>query len=119
MEAHVKVLGVLYILSGLFTAFAGLAIFGVIAGAGLISGEREAILATGIIGTVIGAILIALSLPSLVAGIGLLARRNWARVLAIVIGALHILAFPIGTAIGIYTLWALLNEEARPVFAST
>ncbi|WP_263417374.1 hypothetical protein [Terriglobus albidus] len=38
---------------------------------------------------------------------GLLQRKPWARVLAIVFGVLALLKFPFGTALGIYTLWVL------------
>jgi hypothetical protein len=31
----------------------------------------------------------------------------------IVISALHLLSFPIGTALGVYGLWVLLNEQSR------
>jgi len=45
----------------------------------------------------------------LVAGIGLLQRESWARVLAIVVGIIGLLSVPFGTALGIYTLWVLLG----------
>jgi hypothetical protein len=42
------------------------------------------------------------------AGIGLLQREPIGRPLALVMGFLSLLSFPIGTALGIYTLWVLL-----------
>jgi hypothetical protein len=44
---------------------------------------------------------------ALVAGFGLLNRRPWGRVVAIIAGILALIKFPIGTAQGIYTLWVL------------
>lgn len=44
----------------------------------------------------------------IVAGWGLMQRRHWARVLAIVLSFLRLLNFPFGTALGIYTLVILL-----------
>ena len=44
-----------------------------------------------------------LGLPGLLAGYGLLTRKPWARILAIVVGILSLLNFPVGTAIGLYT----------------
>jgi zinc-ribbon domain/Predicted membrane protein (DUF2127) len=44
----------------------------------------------------------------LIVGWGLLDRRPWARILALVLGFLALLRFPFGTALGIYTLWVLL-----------
>lgn len=42
-----------------------------------------------------------------VAGYGLLTRRPWARIVAMVAGVLSLLKIPFGTALGIYTLWVL------------
>jgi type IV secretory pathway VirB2 component (pilin) len=44
---------------------------------------------------------------ALVAGFGLLNRRPWGRVVAIIAAILALLKFPFGTALGIYTLWVL------------
>ncbi|HLI86653.1 MAG TPA: zinc ribbon domain-containing protein [Bryobacteraceae bacterium] len=49
----------------------------------------------------------------LAAGWGLLQREAWARMLAIVIGALNCFDPPFGTALGIYTLWVLLPPESE------
>jgi hypothetical protein len=46
---------------------------------------------------------------ALIAGYGLLNRRPWGRVLAIIAGVLALIKFPIGTALGIYTLWVLAS----------
>jgi hypothetical protein len=43
---------------------------------------------------------------------GLFEREPWARVLGIAIGCLALLRFPLGTALGIYTLWVLLPESS-------
>ncbi len=43
---------------------------------------------------------------------GLFERAPWARMLGLVIGFLALLRFPLGTALGIYTLWVLLPEES-------
>ena len=39
---------------------------------------------------------------------GLFAREPWARMLGLVLGFLALLRFPLGTALGVYTLWVLL-----------
>jgi len=60
----------------------------------------------------------ALGLPGLLAGYGLLTRKAWARVLAIVVGILSLLNFPIDAAIGIYTLWVLTQPVAAEYYAA-
>jgi zinc-ribbon domain len=44
---------------------------------------------------------------ALIAGFGLLNRRPWGRIVAIIAAILALLKFPFGTALGIYTLWVL------------
>jgi hypothetical protein len=46
------------------------------------------------------------------AGWGLLQREEWARVFALVVGFIALLNVPIGTALGIYTLWVLLPAQS-------
>lgn len=49
----------------------------------------------------------------LVTGWGLLDRREWARILALVLAFLALLRFPFGTALGIYTIWVLLPSTSE------
>ena len=66
----------------------------------------------------IGGLVIGLAIPALVAGIGLLARKSWARVLGIIVSVFALLSFPIGTLIGIYTIFVLMQDAATNYFAS-
>src|SRR5208337_1363036 len=43
---------------------------------------------------------------------GLLQRQGWARIFALVVGFVALLNVPIGTALGIYTLWVLLPRQS-------
>ena len=52
----------------------------------------------------------------IVAGWGLLQHKSWARILAIILGIINLVFFPIGTALGIYTLWVMFNDEAKALF---
>src|SRR5271169_1004201 len=49
---------------------------------------------------------------SIIAGWGLLERQPWARAVAIVAGFLDLFHIPLGTALGIYTIWVLLPNES-------
>ncbi|MCB0193808.1 MAG: hypothetical protein KDJ65_17800 [Anaerolineae bacterium] len=52
------------------------------------------------------------------AGYGLLQLKNWARILAIVLAALNILNFPLGTILGGIILYYLLaDEESKQAFS--
>lgn len=47
------------------------------------------------------------------AGWGLLQREEWARTFVLVLGFIAILSIPIGTVLGIYTLWVLLPSQSE------
>ena len=128
METHVKVVAILYMVMGALNLCAAL-LFGLGLGIAQIalgmSGDPDAGLAMPIVGLAGGALvlfLLILSIPPIIVGVGLMRHREWARISGIIIAALLIFHFPIGTAVGIYGLWALLNgetarlmgEESRP-----
>ena len=116
MRQHVPILGWCFIAYHAIVALVGIVVGLIVSGAGVISGEREAMFITGTVGVAIAAFLLILSLPGIIAGIGLLKYRQWARILAIIIGVLHLLSFPFGTALGVYALYVLLNPEAPSIF---
>lgn len=116
METHIKVVGWLYIiLGGLGILAAGL-LFLIVFGSGLISGDRTAIGVTFIVAATIAVLLLVLSVPGIIAGFGLLKYKPWARILALILGVLNLPGFPLGTLLGIYTLYALLDEEGARLF---
>jgi len=124
MRTHVKVLGVLYIaLSalGVCAALFLLLAVGIATGTvGMNADAHDAAVALpiiGLAGSALVAFLLALSLPGIVTGIGLLKYRPWARILGIVLGVLHLFYFPFGTALGIYALWVLFNKETEGLFS--
>src|SRR5690349_4178663 len=43
--------------------------------------------------------------PSFVAAYALLKRKSWARIAGIVAGAMSAMHMPIGTAVGVYSMW--------------
>lgn len=59
-----------------------------------------------------GYLILAKAAAGFVAGWGLLQRESWARVVALVVGFVALLNVPLGTALGIYTLWVLLPSQS-------
>ncbi|MBV9493342.1 MAG: hypothetical protein JOZ54_03800 [Acidobacteria bacterium] len=118
MRSHIDILGILFIILGVLGVAAGIFVFVVVSGAGALSGERDAILVTGAVGTIIAAIVIAISAPSIFVGVGLRRRREWARIFALILAALHLFSFPLGTAVAVYAFWVLLNPETTQIFAA-
>ena len=116
MEKHITVIGVLYIVLSALGILASAVIFLVIAGGGLLSGDSEAIAITSTVGSIISFFVFVLSIPGIIGGIGLLKRREWGRILVLILGFLNLLNIPFGTALGIYTIWALMNDELIAMF---
>lgn len=123
MQSHVKVLAILHIIFGAFGVLAGLGVFAFFGGlAGLVgmnAGGDEAAIAIPILGGIGGLILfisLVLSVPSLIAGVGLLSFRPWARILTIVLSVLELLHVPFGTILGFYGLWVLFSREGAALF---
>jgi hypothetical protein len=116
MEQHINLVAIFNITFGSVLAFVGLAAFIFFAGIGLVSGDPEAIPILGVVGTVGFIFMLGFGLPGLIGGIGLLKRREWARILVIAASCIGAFAVPIGTALSVYTFWVLLNDESIKLF---
>ena len=116
MKTHTTILGWLSIADGILTLLIGALAFMFLTGIGFVSGDPEALPILALIGTTTGMFMFAVALPSLLAGFGLLRKKNWGRILAIIVSFFNLLWFPIGTALGIYGLWVLLRKEATEYF---
>lgn len=117
LDKHVNILGWLHIALNVLTLFAGVLAFFVMIGAGLLAADAEAMGILTIVGTFVMGTLVVISIPGIIAGWGLLKRKQWARILALVIGFLSLMNFPLGTLVGVYTFWVLLfYEQASDYF---
>jgi hypothetical protein len=117
LQLHVPVVGWLLIVGHAIFLLVGVFVFVLLSGIGVATGDREAMTILTTVGTAVGLLLIVLGIPGLVAGAGLLARKSWARILAIVVGILALVNFPIGTAMGVYILFVLMQDAATEYFA--
>ena len=119
MEQHVRILSILYIVIGGLGVAAALIVFGIfggIAGLARVGQHGEAVPLFLLLGGLAMTVVLAMSAPSVIAGIGLLYLKPWARVLTIILSVIHLFSVPLGTALGIYGLWVLLQREAEPLF---
>lgn len=116
MEKHVTFVAVINIAFGFLGIFIGLVLFIVLVGAGIISHDPQALTITTIVGVAIACFLILTSIPEIIGGFGLLKRRPWARVLILVIAVMDLMFIPIGTLIGVYELWVLLQDDTAKLF---
>jgi hypothetical protein len=125
MEQQIKILSVIFIIVGIL----GLVVAGafLVLGAGtaatILSQDQSneaqvgAAWAGGCI-TFIAVSIGILAIPSIIAGWGLSKRKSWARLLTIILAILSLPQFPIGTAIGVYALIVMFNDETKGILAA-
>ena len=131
MRDHIKILGILNIVMGRLTALAGVIVFLAMGGVASFlamgvpdssaSDAESAKMAApwlGLIGVLVAGFLVLVALPAIIGGWGLLKFKSWSRVLMIVVSGLSLFHIPFGTALGIYGLWVLLNEQSRQLLDS-
>ena len=116
IREHVKILGWLYIVANAIFLVIGFFVFTLLTGIGVAAGDPDAVAVLGIVGTSVGLLLAALSLPGMIAGYGLLTRKAWGRILALIVGIINLVNIPVGTVIGLYALWVLMQERAVDYF---
>ena len=117
MEQHIKLIAIFNITLGSLLAFVGLIAFVFFTGLGVASGDPTAIPILGVIGTVGLVFMAGFGLPGILGGIGLLNRKEWARILVIAASCIGLFAFPIGTALSVYSFWVLFNDETIRLFS--
>jgi hypothetical protein len=124
METHLKIIAILHITLGAMAIFAAITVVlllgGIAAALGMSDQLPDAPWAIPIIsgvGGIIVLVIIVLWLPGLVGGIALLRRAPWSRVYMLVISSLDLLSVPLGTALGIYGIWALTRPESEALLA--
>lgn len=117
MKKHIELLGILHLVYSGMALFVGAFCFILMSGIGLVAHDAVAMSILGTIGMIICLIISVLAIPGIIAGIGLLKMKSWARIVAIIVGCLDLLHIPFGTALGVYTLWVLLNDESRTLLS--
>lgn len=120
MESHKRVLGILYVISGtllLMTMFFLSIFFSTILTLILSEAEPDQAALVDMILSIVryipGFVIVLFALPSIIAGIGLLTKQKWALILALIMGCFKLFSFPIGTALGIYTIWVYAEDQKQ------
>ncbi|MFL6248253.1 MAG: hypothetical protein ACJ74H_19675 [Thermoanaerobaculia bacterium] len=125
MEQHIKVLSVLFVILGIlgivfavgFLLLGASTVTTILAENNTNEGRIGAAWAGGCI-TFVAALFGILAIPSIIAGWGLQQRKSWARILTIILAILSLPQFPVGTAIGVYALVILFNDESRRILSA-
>lgn len=64
----------------------------------------------------VGFAMIILSALGIIGAIGVLKHKEWGRILVLVISFFNLLRFPLGTMLGVYSIWILFSAEAVRLF---
>jgi uncharacterized protein (DUF983 family) len=115
LRKHVCILGWLYsVLCGL-----ALALGWALCGALWLDPSSSSQNALQFVGPLLLFFAITALVPGLVGGIGLLYSRPWAKSVLWVPSIILLSLVPVGTAIGVYALWVLLNKETHSLLTET
>jgi hypothetical protein len=118
LDGHKKILGIVYVVSAVLTITGMLLIRLILSLVFSIamneadSADRQVIdFVLSLMQVLPYLIIVFISIPTLIAGVGLLARQRWALILALIMGCLKLFSFPIGTAIGAYAIWIYAEDH--------
>ena len=123
MATHVKVIAATFLVVGVVCALLTLLAPAILTGlAGMIStsGDSDAAVGATILGLAgLWASLFfgTLAVAFLVTGWGLFKLKEWARIAGIIMAAICLPKFPVGTAFGIYALIILFKKDTEALFA--
>jgi hypothetical protein len=124
-EKHITLLAILHIVYSSFGVLGGVLVFCILSWAGVFLQETtlvpgrapiDAIAILSTVGFIIAVGLMLLAIPGIVGGIGLLRKKEWARILILIVGFLDLVRIPLGTALGIYTIWVLMSSDIVQAF---
>ena len=117
MDRHVQLIGILWIVYGIMGLLFAFVVFLVLFGVSFIPDMGN--IAPGIlrlIAWISSLFFLALALPQIIAGMGLMKRKEWGRILTLIVSFFHLISFPLGTALGIYSFVILLQPETIKLF---
>ena len=118
MNKHIDVISILWIVSGSLGILLAFFLFWLLWGITFIPDiGYEASYILRLIATWVSIFLAVFSAPEIIGGIGLLKRKEWGRILVLVVSFFNLINFPLGTALGVYSFIILLKEETVRLFA--
>ena len=111
MEKHLTVVAALQVGFSLLGILAAVIVYTVLHSVMQIADEPEATHVLSIVARWVSLFLLLVSIPGLIGGIGLFMKKSWARILVLIISVLDLLNIPIGTAVAVYTIWVLVQDD--------
>jgi hypothetical protein len=65
---------------------------------------------------VIGILILIFAVVGIIGAIGVLRKKEWGRITLLIVSFFSLLSIPLGTILGVYSIWVLLNDETIRLF---
>ncbi|MFC2124289.1 hypothetical protein ACFLU5_05720 [Bacteroidota bacterium] len=121
LTTHFKILGALLVAYSALQLVGGVILLNVFNIVDIFIDEREVLSVVKIITRSVGIMILLVAIPGMIAGIGLLTDKIWARTFSLIVGIIYLIYIPIGTIIGIYSIWVNSQKpmkEKEPIYAT-
>ena len=118
VQEHVRLVGILWMAYSALLVFAGIAVeivaHTIFSGVGVFRQGPPQDIGDWLrpLLTFVGGLILLKAAAGFISGWGLLQREPWARAAALIVGFISLFNVPLGTALGIYTLWVLLPAQS-------
>jgi hypothetical protein len=129
VEKHIKVVGVLNIVYRSFAVLGGIVLIVI---AAVFNRLVDFLIRTGaiqwneipheilsivpIILLLVALCMMIVSVVGIIGAVGVLKRKEWGRIVLLVVSFFNLLRIPLGTILGVYSIWVLLNDEIIGIF---
>jgi hypothetical protein len=66
--------------------------------------------------SIIGILILTFSIIGIIGAVGVLKKKEWGRIIMLVTSFFNLIRMPLGTVLGVYSIWVLLNDETIRFF---
>ncbi len=129
MEKHITLVGILNIVYRSMAIIGALVLFALAFGFGYLMEfisrfdhnemheiPSEVLNIVPIILTFVGVLIMIFSIAGIIGAVGVLKKKEWGRIIMLVISFFNLIHIPLGTILGVYSIWVLLNDETIRMF---
>ena len=129
MEKHITLVGILNIVYRSLTIIGALILFALAFGFGYLMEfcsrfnhnemheiPPEVLNIVPIILTFVGVLIMIFSIAGIIGAVGVLKKKEWGRITLLIVSFFSLLSIPLGTILGVYSIWVLLNDETIRLF---
>jgi hypothetical protein len=117
MKKHVTVVGAIQVGAGILGFIGALTVFFALNFAkGMVGDDDVPTVVLSFLSICLPILIGFMATLSLVGGIALLSFRSWARILVMIVSVMGCFFIPIGTLIGVYSIWTLMQDDTIKLF---